>query len=61
MTRRGYAATCIPDKRELKRMKRWDRQCGKTVHIDHGKESLKQAVTAELKEFPKGGVILGQR
>lgn len=32
--------------------KHWDRQCGKTVHIDHGKESLKRAVVAELREFP---------
>lgn len=54
MTRRGYAATCIPDRRELRRMRRWDRQHGKTVqNIDHGKVSLKRAVMAELREFPR--------
>lgn len=52
MTRRGYAATCIPDKRELQRMKRWDRQSGK-AHIDHGKESLRRAVMVELRKFAK--------
>ncbi len=64
MTRKGYAATCMPDKRELQRMRRWDRQSGKTapyvwveecsvLKIDHGKESLRQAITKELREFAK--------
>ncbi|CVK18478.1 hypothetical protein SPSPH_045500 [Sporomusa sphaeroides DSM 2875] len=52
MTRKGYTATCIPDKRELQRMRRWDRQSGK-AHIDHGKESLRRAVMRELREFPR--------
>ena len=50
MSRRGYTATVMPDKRERRRMKRWDRKCGKTVHVDHGKESLKRAMVAEFSE-----------
>ncbi|TWH48534.1 hypothetical protein Salpa_4698 [Sporomusa sp. KB1] len=57
MTRRGYAATCIPDRRERQRMRRWDRQCGKTISIQHDKSayemSLRRAVMAEIREFAR--------